>query len=90
MAILTNSNPVPYLDTKLLVETHIRKHTGELNRDELWQTLSHQVLEKTYQLIIDDLLNSGKIIFDHQGKVCWIYNPELYKIYATRLDLIIR
>ena len=41
----------------------------------------------TFSLIIDYLLASGKISVDAEGKIGWIYYPELTKSYAERRDL---
>jgi hypothetical protein len=79
----------PRLDTVLMVEEFIKKHGGEFNRRRIWLNLPRKVMYQTYRVIISYLLDSGKIIMDRDGKVCWIWNPEGIKRLEQK-GLIIR
>ena len=45
-------------------------------KTELWRALPKKVMYQTFCLIIDYLEKSGKILIDN-GKIVWIWNPEL-------------
>ena len=66
----------PRLDTVLMVEEFIKKYGGEFNRRQLWLRLPRKVMYQTYKVILDYLLDSNKILIDHDGEVCWIWDPE--------------
>jgi len=77
----------PRLDTVLMVEEFILKHTGEYKKKELWKNLPKKVMYQTFCVIIDYLLNSGKIAVDKNKVIGWIYDPELVRKYKDREDL---
>ena len=56
----------------------------------LWENLPKKMMYQTYSVIIAYLQDSGKIAPDAEGKICWIYNPELIKRYLHNNDLKIR
>ncbi len=66
----------PQLDTVLMVEEFIRKHSGEYRRKELWQRLPKKTMYQTFQVILSYLLESGKIVANKEGKIVWIWNLE--------------
>lgn len=80
----------PRLDTVLMVEEFIKEHSGEFKKKALWENLPKKMMYQTFCIIFDYLLDSGKIAVDKEGKVCWIYNPELVKKYMERKELAIR
>lgn len=80
----------PQLDTVLMVEEFIRKHSGEFKKTELWNALPKKVMYQTFNVIFNYLEESGKITVDREGKIAWIWNPELVKKYLSREDLVIR
>lgn len=80
----------PQLDTILMVETFIRAHSGEFKKRALWENLPKKMMYQTYKTIIAYLEESGKIAPDADGRICWIYNPELIKQYIHNTDLKIR
>ena len=80
----------PQLDTILMVETFIREHSGEFKKKSLWENLPKKMMYQTYSLIFEYLFESGKIAKDHDGKVCWIWNPDLVKKYLSDESLSIR
>lgn len=77
----------PQLDTVLMVERFIWKHSGEYKRKSLWQRLPKKVMYQTFCVIIDYLLYSGKIAADKKGTLCWIWNPELVDKYLKKPHL---
>ena len=80
----------PQLDTVLMVETYIRKHSGEYKKRALWENLPRKMMYQTFQVIFDYLMDSGKIASDREGKIAWIWNPELVRKYLMDESLRIR
>ncbi len=80
----------PQLDTILMVESFIREHSGEYKKRALWENLPRKMMYQTYSVIIGYLQDSGKIAADAQGKICWIYNPDLVRRYISSPDLKVR
>lgn len=80
----------PQLDTILTVENFIRDHSGEFKKKSLWENLPKKMMYQTYSLIIDYLMESGKIARDSEGKICWIWNPDLVRKYLSDESLSIR
>jgi hypothetical protein len=77
----------PQLDTVLMVEDFIRKHSGEFKKKSLWQNLPKKMMYQTFCVIFDYLESSQKIARDTEGKIGWIWNPEMVKKYLSRPDL---
>lgn len=77
----------PRLDTVLMVEEFIKEHNGELRKRKLWESLPKKMMYQTFCVIIDYLLYSGKISIDNEGKIGWVYYPELARKYLARTDL---
>lgn len=71
----------PRLDTVLMVEEFIKEHSGEFKKRHLWESLPRKTMYQTYCVVIDYLLSSGKIAFDSEEKVAWIWNPKLVQKY---------
>jgi len=80
----------PQLDTVLMVESFIREHSGEFKKRALWENLPKKMMYQTFFVIIRYLQDSGKVATDDNGKICWIYNPELMKRYLADDSLKIR
>lgn len=79
----------PRLDTVLMVEEFIREHSGEYKKRRLWERLPKKVMYQTFCVIFDYLASSGKIASDREGKIAWIWNPELVRKFL-RLELVVR
>ncbi|MBW2969198.1 hypothetical protein KY314_03715 [Candidatus Woesearchaeota archaeon] len=77
----------PTLDTVLMVEKTIEKHSGEYNRTELWKKLPRKVMWQTFLVILDYLQNINKIAIDRKGKIAYIWNPELAKKLMKRKEV---
>jgi hypothetical protein len=70
----------PRLDTVLMVEDKIKNSRKDFTKMELWKSLPKQVQYQTFQVILDYLQKSNKIII-HKGIIIWIYtNPKLDEI----------
>ena len=80
----------PQLDTVLMVEEFIRENSGEYKRKELWQKLPKKMMYQTFCVILEYLFESGKIVSDKEGRMVWIWNPELVKKYMARKNLFWR
>jgi len=77
----------PRLDTVLMVEEFIKKHSGEFRKKQLWTRLPRKVMYQTFNVIFEYLKSSNKIALDREEKVCWIWNPELVKKYLSSPEL---
>jgi len=77
----------PTLDTVLMVERAIEEYSGEFNRTELWKKLPKKVMWQTYLVILDYLREINKIAIDREGKIGYIWNPELAKKLRQRAEI---
>ena len=66
----------PNLGTVIMIEKTIEKYSGECGKYQLWKKLPRKVMYKTFLVVLDYLINSGKIIIDQEGCILWTYNPE--------------
>jgi hypothetical protein len=73
----------PRLDTVLMVEEFIQKHSGEFKKRQLWERLPRRMMYQTFCVVFDYLLASGKIAMDSEGKVGWVWNPRLVQKYLS-------
>lgn len=78
----------PTLDTVMMVEKAIEESSGEFNRTELWKNLPKKVMWQTYLVILEYLQSINKIAFDRDGKIAYIWNPQLAKRLRARKDII--
>lgn len=74
----------PNLATVQMVEEFIQKHNGEYNRTQLWKKLPKKMMYQTYKKVINYLVESKKIILDRDGKLIWIFDPELFNHLMKR------
>ena len=77
----------PTLDTVLMVEKTIEEFSGEFNRTELWRSLPKKVMWQTFLVILEYLESINKIAFDRDGKIAYIWNPELAKKLRARKEI---
>ena len=80
----------PQLDTVLMVEEFIRENSGEYKKRALWEHLPKKMMYQTFQIVYNYLFDSGKIARDSEGKICWIWNPELVRRYLQDESLFVR
>ena len=69
----------PTLESVIMVEKTIQKHTQECGKYQMWKKLPRKMMYQTFQVILDYLEKSGKILIDKDGCILWIYNPERVK-----------
>jgi len=69
----------PTLDSVLMVEKSIQKYSQECGKYQLWKKLPKKMMYQTFQVILDYLEQSGKIMIDKDGCVIWTYNPQRIK-----------
>jgi hypothetical protein len=77
----------PRLDTILMVEEFIKRNNGRFKKRKMWESLPKKMMYQTFDLIIRYLLYSRKISIDSEGKIGWIYYPELARKYYERKGL---
>jgi len=77
----------PRLDTVLMVEDFIKTNDGEYKKRKLWESLPKKMMYQTFQVIINYLLYSKRISIDSEGKIGWIYYPEIAKKYYDQKEL---
>jgi len=78
----------PRLDTVLMVEEAIKKAKEHPTKMELWRSLPKKMMYQTFLLILNYLEESGKIVIK-DGRIIWIYDPDLEKWLENR-ELIMR
>lgn len=67
----------PRLDTILMVEETIKKMKTYPSKRQLWLALPKQVMYQTFNVILNYLEKSGKILICKDGKIIWTWNPKL-------------
>ena len=77
----------PQLDTVMMIEDAIQKMDYP-KKTELWKALPKKVMYQTFNIVIDYLEKSGKIMIDKDGRIVWTWNPELInKILSSGVKL---
>jgi len=76
----------PRLDTVIMVAETIKK-IGPCTKTELSRKLKKAVMWPTLTVILDYFETMGFTIKDREGRIVWIYNPEMVRKYANRKDL---
>ena len=79
----------PTLESVFMVEETIQKHSQECGKYQLWKKLPKKMMYQTFQVILDYLEKSGKIIIDNEGCIIWIFNPARIK-KLIKENLIVR
>ncbi len=77
----------PRLDTVLMVENKIKNAREYPNKMQLWKSLPRKMMYQTFCVIFDYLQDSNKIAVDREGKIAWIWNPELVRKYLNKINL---
>lgn len=62
-----------------MVEKTIYKYSQQYGKYQLWKKLPRKMMYQTYQVILEYLEESGKIMIDTDGCIIWTYNPNLIK-----------
>ena len=63
----------PRLDTVLMIEDAIKKAKEYSTKAELLRALPKKVMYQTFNLVIDYLQKSNKIILTKDGRIIWIF-----------------
>jgi hypothetical protein len=79
----------PRLDTVIMVEKFVRRHSGEYTKKQLWERLPRKMMYQTFSTIVDYLEYSNKIIKDRDGKLVWTWDPEKVRELLGR-GLVVR
>ncbi len=69
----------PTLESVFMVEETIQKYSQEYGKYQLWKKLPKKMMYQTFQVILDYLEQSGKIIIDKEGCIIWTFNPVRIK-----------
>ena len=69
----------PTLESVIMVEKTIQKHSQECGKYQLWKLLPKKMMYQTFQTILSYLMESGKIMIDKDGVIFWTYNPARIK-----------
>ncbi len=77
----------PTLQTVLMVEKYIKDNSGEYKKTELFNKLPKKVMWQTFQVIMEYLESNLKIVYDVEGYVVYIWNPQFAAKYNDRHDL---
>jgi len=79
----------PTLESVIMVEETIQKYSQECGKYQLWKKLPKKMMYQTFQVILDYLEQSGKIIIDKDGRIMWTFNPERIK-KLIKENLVVR
>lgn len=74
----------PTLQTVMMVEQFINDYSGEFKKTELWKNLPRKVMWSTFQVIMSYLEGIHKIVYEREGYVVYIWNPEFYERIKDR------
>jgi len=74
----------PTLQTVLMVEKFIEANSGEYKKTDLFKNLPKKVMWQTFQVIMEYLESVYKIVYDKEGYVVYIWNPEFFKKIKDR------
>ena len=74
----------PTLQTVLMVEKFIEKNSGEFKKTDLFKNLPKKVMWQTFQVIMEYLESVYKIVYDKEGYIVYIWNPEFFNKIKNR------
>jgi len=74
----------PTLQTVLMVEKFIDENSGEFKKTELFNNLPKKVMWQTFQVIMEYLESTLKIVYDCEGYIVYIWSPEFYEKIKNR------
>lgn len=77
----------PTLQTVLMVEKFIDENSGEYKKTELFNNLPKKVMWQTFQVIMEYLENSLRIVYDKEGHIVYIWNPEFVERFRNKPEL---
>jgi len=65
----------PTLESVIMVEKTVQKHSQECGKYQLWKKLPKQMMYQTFQTVLNYLEGSGKVMIDKDGIVIWTFDP---------------
>ena len=74
----------PTLQTVLMVEKFIKDNSGGYKKTDLFKNLPKKVMWQTFQVVMEYLESIHKIVYDKEGYVIYIWNPEFFKKIKNR------
>lgn len=74
----------PTLQTVLMVEKFIEENSGEYKKTDLFKNLPKKVMWQTFQVIMEYLESAYKIVYDKEGYVVYIWNPQFFEKIKNR------
>jgi len=74
----------PTLQTVLMVEKFIEENSGEYKKTDLFKNLPKKVMWQTFQVIMEYLKETLRVVYDKEGYVIYIWNPEFLKKIKNR------
>ena len=77
----------PTLQSVLMVEKFIEENSGEFKKTGLFKNLPKKMMWTTFQVIMNYLEETFRIIIDREGLVAYIWNPKLVERFTKRDDL---
>ena len=77
----------PTLQTVLMVEKFIEENSGEYKKTDLFKNIPKKVMWQTFQVIMEYLEETLRVVYDKEGYVVYIWNPKLLKRIHGRKDL---
>ena len=77
----------PTLQTVLMVEKFIKDNSGEYKKTELFKKLPKKVMWQTFQVIMEYLESSLRVVYDREGYAVYIWNPEFVKRFKNKPEL---
>jgi len=84
----TNVLHSPTLESVIMVEKTIQKYSQECGKYQLWKKLPKKMMYQTFQVVLNYLENSGKIIIDKDKCLIWTYDPDgIKKLISKGLKL---
>jgi hypothetical protein len=76
----------PTLESVIMVEKTIQKHSQECGKYQLWKKLPKKMMYQTFQTILSYLKESGKIMICEDGVIIWTYDPvRIKELFAKGL-----
>ena len=77
----------PTLQTVLMVEKFIEENSGEFTKTQVFNNLPKKVMWQTFQVIMEYLERSYRIVIEKDGVVTYIWNPKFYEKIKNRPDI---
>ena len=69
----------PRLDTVIMVEETIKRMDDYPTKTQLLKAVRMNMMCQPFCMIMDYLIETNKIIIGKDGRIVWVWNPELMK-----------